>query len=286
MVISSLFRKPPTAFSPTSSRGGRVLIITCSMTRNTRSPWRPVLVAAATGVALTALTLGSTTAQAAPLPGPDGSLIFNFDKFEGDSSPAGSPIWLQAVIRHINSSAPPSGVTIELTGNLQDPNEFITSVGFNLVSEIPSFTWNCSSTQVTCNATDIEQKFNKNLPQIQFANGVQGLDLAIELPTPNNKDRFKGTDKAIFTINASGLGPSNFLAKNDPGSPISGVYTAARVQGLQTGSGSTTIIDPDPIPGPDPVPGPLPLLGAGVAWGYSRQLRRRVALGLRGIQAR
>lgn len=232
-----------------------------------------------------ALLLGSTTAQAAPLPGPDGSFIFKFDKFEGDSSPAGSPIWLQAVIRHINSSAP-SGVTIELTGNLQDPNEFITSVGFNLRSEIPSFSsaiWSCASTQVSCNATDIEQKFNKNLPQIQFANGVQGLDLAIELPTANNKDRFKGTDKATFTINASGLGPSNFLAINDPGSPISGVYTAARVQGLQTGSGSTTITDPDPIPGPDPVPGPLPLLGAGVALGYSRQLRRRVALGLRGI---
>ena len=262
------------------------------MTRNTRSPWRPVLVAAATGVALTALTLGSTTAQAQPIydyvNGKLISVTYAFNLFAGGTKPAGSPVWLTTIIKALDPDNP-SGVAIELIGNLQDSSEFITSVGFNLVSEIPSFSsaiWSCSSTQISCNATDIEQKFNKNLPQIQFANGVQGLDLAIELPTPNNKDRFKGTDKATFTINALGLGPIDFVAKNDLSSPISGVYTAARVQGLQTGSGSTTIIDPDPIPGPDPVPGPLPLLGAGVALGYSRQLRRRVALGLRGIQAR
>jgi len=35
---------------------------------------------------------------------------------------------------------------------------------------------------------------------------------------------------------------------------------------------------PGPDPGPDPVPGPLPLMGAGAAFGWSRKLRRRLAV--------
>lgn len=47
----------------------------------------------------------------------------------------------------------------------------------------------------------------------------------------------------------------------------------------QFGRASTTISNfngPSPAPGPASVPGPLPLLGAGAAFGWSRQLRKRI----------
>jgi len=56
--------------------------------------------------------------------------------------------------------------------------------------------------------------------------------------------------------------------------PLQGM-AAAKVQGTDGGSGSTTIADP---PGTSQVPGPLPLLGAGVSLGLSRRLRQRLRL--------
>ncbi|MFM1812332.1 MAG: hypothetical protein RLZZ336_1270, partial [Cyanobacteriota bacterium] len=137
--------------------------------------------------------------------------------------------------------------------------------------------WSCSSSFITCSATSVDQAYNE-LPQNNFANGVQGLDLAINLPIPNNKDRFQGSDTARFTINGTGLTPLNFLTTNNPGSPVTGVYSAARVQGIQSGAGSTTITDPIS----ESAPGPLPLLGAGVALGFSRRLRQRLHLAQTG----
>ena len=72
----------------------------------------------------------------------------------------------------------------------------------------------------------------------------------------------------------TGLTPEDFLTNNNPDSPGTGVYSAARVQGIQAGSGSTTITDPITAS----VPGPLPLLGAGGGLGFSRRLRQRLNL--------
>ncbi|MFZ9620916.1 MAG: hypothetical protein ACO289_06915, partial [Prochlorococcaceae cyanobacterium] len=215
-------------------------------------------------------------AQAGPIDNGDGSYTFNFEINAGDTPPAGDPWWLSALISPL---AGDSGVTIDLISNLQDPNEFITSVGFNLINPISNFSWSCSSADITCSDSSVAQvdDITTNLPEFQFSNGIQGLDLAIRLPESNKPgiDRFQGDDTARFTINGTGLTPLNFLTTNIPSGPVSGIYSAARVQGLQTGSGSTTITDPDP----ESAPGPLPLLGAGVALGFSRRLRQRLAVG-------
>lgn len=208
-------------------------------------------------------------ALAQPIDNGDGSYTLNFGINSGPVPPSGSPWWLSS---RIGPLAGGNGVTIDLTGNLQDSSEFIRSVGFNLINEIQNLSWSCSSSFITCSATSVEQDFN-DLPQINFANGIQGLDLGINLPVSNRNNRFQGNDTARFTINGTGLTPLNFLTINNPLSPVTGVYSAARVQGIQTGEGSTTITDPIS----QTVPGPLPLLGAGVALGFSRRLRRRLA---------
>ena len=225
--------------------------------------------AAALCMALGGLIAAPQSSQAQPINNGDGTWTLNFGINAGDTPPAGDPWWLSALISPL---AGDSGVTIDLTANLQEADEFITSVGFNLLNEIDNLSWSCSSSFITCSDTDVEQRFNDS-NEINFANGVKGLDLALYLPISNSLDRFQGSDTARFTINGTGLTPLNFLTVNDPDSPVNEVYSAARVQGLSTGSGSTTIIDPDPVPGP------LPLLGAGVALGLSRRLRQRLALG-------
>jgi hypothetical protein len=55
-----------------------------------------------------------------------------------------------------------------------------------------------------------------------------------------------------------------------------GVTQGAIQQITQSFNFQDTPIDP-PGPGPQGVPGPLPVLGAGVAFGYSRKLRKRIA---------
>jgi hypothetical protein len=55
-----------------------------------------------------------------------------------------------------------------------------------------------------------------------------------------------------------------------------GVTQGAIQQFTQSFNFQDTPIDP-PGPGPQGVPGPLPVLGAGIAFGYSRKLRKRIA---------
>ena len=239
------------------------------------APAHPALIASALlGAAVAAVAVQPNAALAQPIDNGDGSYTLNFGINSGPVAPAGTPWWLST---RISPKAGGNGVTIDLIGNLQDSQEFIRSVGFNLLDEIQNLSWSCSSSFITCSATSVDQAYN-DLPQNNFANGVQGLDLAINLPIPNNKDRFQGSDTARFTINGTGLTPLNFLTTNNPGSPVTGVYSAARVQGIQSGAGSTTITDPIS----ESVPGPLPLLGAGVALGFSRRLRQRLHLAQTG----
>jgi len=235
---------------------------------------RPAL--ALSGTALTALLAGGLGAQAQPLPIP-GGYSFAFDQnLGGNPPPAGTPAWLTALVTDNGSG----GVYIDLIGNLQSPSEFIRSVGFNIAKKVtasngylPGGLWSCSSGSIGCGFTKIEQQFNA-LPKVNFANGAQGFDLAIELPNATPQNRFQLNDTARFSI--TGLSPVDFTLSNDPGSVVTGLFTAAKVQGIGRDGTSTTIVDP---PGGVPAPGPLPLLGAGVALGFSRRLRQRLGHG-------
>jgi hypothetical protein len=203
---------------------------------------------------------------------------FDFNTNSGPvapSAPVEEGAWLSAVISpigNIDEKNPEyEGVTITLQGNLGDPNEFISSVGFNLNQSFDIDYDGCSSDYITCAESNVLSNPSNQPPEFQFANGIQGLDVKIDLPSLANFNRFQSDDTAVFTLRAAGLSPASFLATNSPSGPISGIYSAARVQGIQAGAGSTTITDPASVPGP------LPLLGAVVAFGFSRRLRRRLS---------
>ena len=212
-------------------------------------------------------------AQPQPIPG---GFSYAFNLNVGDNPPpAGTPAWLTANVTNNGSG----GVFIELLGNLQGAEEFISSVGFNLTRPLVATNglldtslWSCSSSNIGCQFTSIEQQYNVP-PDVNFANGSQGFDLAINLPTSAPQNRFQGNDIARFSI--QGLSTTDLEATNDPRSPVTGLWSAARVQGTgPDGEGSTTIADPPT----SEAPGPLPLLGAGVALGFSRRLRQRLKL--------
>jgi hypothetical protein len=210
--------------------------------------------------------------------GANRSYRFDFNTNSGPVAPSGSGPWLSAVISPlgtIDESNPVySGVTITLAGNLSDPNEFISSVGFNLTQSYVIDKYDvsdCFSASIACADSNVLSNPANQPPEFQFANGIQGVDIKIDLPGSASSDRFQLGDTATFTLFAAGLSPASFLDTNKPSGPISGIYSAARVQGIQAGAGSTTITDPSSVPGP------LPLLGAAVALGFSRRLRRRLS---------
>jgi hypothetical protein len=237
------------------------------LTQNSTS----VLVLAAAAASLGAL-FKAPAALAQPVP--DGSgYRFEFETNSGPVAPVDPPegeSWLTAVIQPIDG-----GVTIELKSNLSDPEEFISSVGFNLLDgEYGEITMSCSSQDITCGKSDLLQADpDKQPPQLNFSNGIKGMDIGFKLPTAASSDRLQLNDSVIFTLLGTGLSPSSFLTTISPTGPLSSIFSAARVQGIQSGSGSTTITDG----GAEAVPGPLPLLGLAVALGYSRRLRRRLA---------
>ena len=247
------------------------------MTSKHHEHQRPALLAAAAAAAISGLLGGLSPAQAQPIALPGGGYSMAFDRNIGDNpAPAGTPAWLTAYITdNLNG-----GVFVDLVGNLQGPKEFFRSVAFNLGKKVTanngflnSGLWSCTSSSIGCGFTKIEQQFNA-LPKANLANGAQGFDLEIQLPNSNRQNRFQGTDTARFSI--SGLNPDDFLFTNDPGSVVTGLWSAAKVQGLgDDGDDSTTIADP---PATSQVPGPLPLLGAGVSLGLSRRLRQRLKL--------
>jgi hypothetical protein len=245
------------------------------MTSNYHERQRPALLAAAAAAAISGLLGGLSPAQAQPIALPGGGYSLAFDLNIGDNpAPAGTPAWLTALIKPISG-----GVSIDLLSNLQSPSEFITAVGFNLTQSIQPFSWSCDpSSQINCQSSKVKiiEDFN-NAPKINFQNEAKGFDLAIYLPDGKNDNRLTGSEMARFTLLAAGLTPETFLSTNTPSSPgsVTGLWSAAKVQGTNGGDGSTTIADP---PATNGVPGPLPLLGAGVSLGLSRRLRQRLKL--------
>lgn len=112
------------------------------------------------------------------------------------------------------------------------------------------------------------------------------FDLLVDLPPPlRSNGAMLDNSQSPITLLISA--PSNFstadLIKQFSQPPLqkNKRYTAyeslAKVQRLPT-AGSTTLIGVDAPPDSQPVPGPLPLLGAASALGFSRALRRRLAV--------
>jgi hypothetical protein len=96
---------------------------------------------------------------------------------------------------------------------------------------------------------------------------------------------FRGGNVITFTLTGAGLTAASFNTTNG----TDGKYcSAAEVGGIGPNATGTAVIAAlcDGLP-PDSakVPGPLPILGAGMAFGFSRRLRRRVQVSADSSQA-
>ncbi len=81
-----------------------------------------------------------------------------------------------------------------------------------------------------------------------------------------------------LTINDSNLFQSGSVSFSVIAGDVFGFRQNSKDSNFDGGSTVISNFDnrPSPAPGPASVPGPLPLLGAGAAFGWSRQLRRRI----------
>jgi len=95
---------------------------------------------------------------------------------------------------------------------------------------------------------------------------------------PSNQFQWDGSNTSPIITDFHGIsftidtpGEVNIYFNTDPGYGAIDRYTTSRNQGLPVSSSLLT-----PVQDPSSVPGPLPLFGAAAAFGWSRQLRRRI----------
>jgi hypothetical protein len=231
---------------------------------------------------IAAVSIGTGPAHAT---GSSSPVTFEYDFCKDGICPSGSDPWLRATIEDTTPQFGIPGVTIKLNSLLKSANEsFLGStpssppspnlaIAFNFTDPIPqNIGGSCSGTGCRQGPPQFEAPAPGNTINFPAGSPFTGFDLALFLNLP--PAAFGGTQEATFTLFAQGLTASKFNTAN-----ASGYCTAAQVDGVSGTGGSTTstIIANfcgDPVP--SKVPAPLPILGASMAFGFSRQLRRRV----------
>jgi hypothetical protein len=229
-----------------------------------------------TAVGLTALLSGAA-AQAQPtsaITGGESAYAINFDSNIGDDPlllPEGPAPWLQAVVSPLRGGG---GVEIVLKANLRK-GEFIGSVGFSVDPsvEISSLSLQCDGSK-GCSSATLDK--GKKGGGFDIPN-AKGLSFGFDFPTSNNprSDRFEYQDSVVLRLFGKGLTPASFAPAIQSSAALGSVLAAAKVQGIMVPKKGSTTIAASQLQQVQ-VPGPLPLLGAGVALGFSRRLRRRL----------
>lgn len=237
------------------------------------------------------LALGSTPSFAA-----NGPVVFEYGV--GDSTiackdgvcPFGTAPWLRATITDTVVGAVTTGVTIKLESLLKSASEHFQSpsnslsnpvgVAFNFTDPLPQnidgFCTNTSPNNPSAGCQAQAPQFAVKVDDVNLpGDAFRGFDLALFLappPEPASEYRFDATDVITFTLEAPGLSASKFLTTNTGGPYCS----AAKVGGLGGNDESSTVIGAVCGGDQQKVPAPLPILGASMAFGFSRRLRRRV----------
>jgi hypothetical protein len=233
------------------------------------------------------LALGSAPAFAA-----NGPVVFEYGVGDPNVAckdglcPTGTAPWLRATITDtLDANQITTGVKIKLESLLKRAGEHFQStsenpnnpvgIAFSFTEPLPvNIIGSCTAAAGSNGCLGDTPQFlvkenDVNLPGDAF----KGFDLALFLappPQPAATNRFDGSDVITFTLRASGLNTSKFLTTNTGGPYCS----AAKVGGLP--NDGSTVIGAVCGGGQQKAPAPLPILGASMAFGFSRRLRRRV----------
>lgn len=190
--------------------------------------------------------------------------------------PEGTPPYLTALIQDINDDASlgANQVSITLTNNLAGTSS-VTQIAFNInpfPASAPTATGNIGPIPIPNgppNKTDVQIADNGVV--VPGSGTVTGFDLSIDM-NPNIYNQGK-TLKLIVTdiTSPSVITANSFLSKNFDGE--GNFYTLAKIQSIGIEGQQSTVI----VGKVRKIPGPLPILGAGIAFAYSRRMRRRVS---------
>jgi hypothetical protein len=242
----------------------------------------------ARGVVLLCFCGGVSLAAATPVEAANERFFVYDDPING-AVPAesevskGLPGWLTARISNRGNGPkdPSRGVLIELSSKLTHPSEFIGNVGFNLSDSLDAAKMP-KIDEITCSVgAQVCQGFSSiyGKPNAFSVNGgqaaggkVSGFDLGLVFAANALSGSTTMTIKVIGDVTADLF--DQYDNQPSGGGALTGLRTAAKVQGIQSGAGSGEIAGTDPPP--DQAPGPLPVLGVIAAFRATRRLRRRL----------
>jgi len=251
------------------------------------------------GIGAVALGISPAHANGSSTP-----VTFLYDICKDGICPSGPGPYLTATIENlINPPVPGSeGVTIKLKSNLQSGQSFpgsepvpvppngtqppnILAIAFNFTDPFPAnIVTTCSGSGCRDTAPQSAVADPGNSQSFPSGTPFDGFDLALYL---DDDPAFDGTQEVTFTLFAPVNLNNPFTASKFNTPNAQGYCTAAQVNGIPSSGGtSSTIIANfcgDTLP--SKVPAPLPILGAGMAFGFSRRLRRRVCGAEDALQA-
>jgi hypothetical protein len=190
----------------------------------------------------------------------------------------------------------PGVVAIRLEPNLPNLQSYFgegvnpptgASLAFNLDPSITGLTngSNPACVNTTGNGCSISafSDFGVDSNQVGLpGSAFQGFDLALFLAPPPDGQLFQNGDIITWTFRATNLIPDSFNFRNSPSGTEAGAgqyCSAARVGLSDNGQVTSKVVGalcPDAPTPSSSVPGPLPVIGASVAFGFSRRLRRRI----------
>jgi hypothetical protein len=221
------------------------------------------------------------------------ALVFEYSELSSTTSnvPTAPAPWLRTTITQAAVNAVDIQIQSLLKGSAEyfgrpNPSDATQAViiGLNLSPSIPGLSGTarpCSPGTLGClETTPQAPQFAVSRDNIPISSDplFSGFDVGLVLGPP--PAFLNGTNTITYRLTGTGLTPESFNLTNGP----NGRFCSAALfqSGLNppvtgTSTGSNAIGAPCPGVPPSSVPAPLPLLGAGVAFGLSRRLRRRIA---------
>jgi hypothetical protein len=207
---------------------------------------------------------------------------YNENVVPGNPLPEGSQPYLTAIIQDINDNVglQTGQVKITLTNNLAGTTS-VGQVAFNINPfKQTTSTGSISPGPAGQNPIPIPIPIPNDTPlktsittgndaiSVPGSGNIGGFDLSIDM-NPQVYRAGRTLSIIVTDITNPPLTANSFLSTNNNGT--GDYYTLAKIQSIGQ-DGQSTVIKGTPRA----IPGPLPILGAGIAFAYSRRLRRRV----------
>lgn len=171
-------------------------------------------------------------------------VTFDYTLTFSGTAPTTSAPWLTATFDDHNATG---SVSLTITANGLG-SQSITSIYFNLDPALSasSLVFSLDAGSSTAPAPAVFQGTNA-----YRADGDGYYDIKLDFPPPGGMQRFDNNDTAFFTITGVNLTANSFqfLSQPGPGNNPGPYYSAAHIQGIPTGYGTTSgWVAPVPVP--------------------------------------